>query len=55
MTVEVIRSFDGHEPGEIVDASGWLWTEHLIAQRYVRPIYAPPADKPSGKPRRTEA
>ncbi len=39
MTVEVLRSFDGHAAGDIVDASGWLWTEHLIQQRYIRPVY----------------
>ncbi len=39
MTVEVLRSFDDHAAGDIVDASGWLWTEQLIQQRYVRPVY----------------
>ncbi len=45
MTVEVLRSFDDHAAGDIVDASGWLWAEQLIQQRYVRPIYAAPKRK----------
>jgi len=39
MTVEVLRSFDDHAAGDIVDASGWLWTEQLIQQHYIRPVY----------------
>jgi hypothetical protein len=53
MTVEVLRPFDGFKAGDIVDASAWVWTEQLIEQRYVRPVYSA-TEKPSGK-RRPEA
>lgn len=58
MMVEVIRPFDGHQAGEILDASAWRWTEQLIEQRYVRPVYGAVADtpvKPAGARRGSEA
>lgn len=56
MTVEILRPFDGYAVGEHVDASGWLHTEALIDQRFCRPVYSAPAEKPATQTgrRRTE-
>lgn len=53
MTVKVLRPFDGYRAGDILDASAWTWTDLLIQQQYVQPVYEI-VEKPSGK-RRPEA
>jgi hypothetical protein len=55
MRCEVLRPFEGPDGkldvGAVVNTAGWLWTEQLILQRFLRPVAV--AEEPAHTGRRT--